>query len=252
MNTNTPAGCGPSRPVRVRQLRDDVWSDLDDVVTPEVSIEVDWKLEGGEAASGRSRLWGWPENHEPLVLGHVLLDVTHPGTVRGLCHSGRVEQVGPGRYSVTAFPVEAPVGSEPAPMRGADLFQAMAAFMAEPGLWNGTGCYHRAGLFDPRTGSLLHRTEDIGRHNCIDRMAGFCALNGVDPSGYLLLLSARVTASMYMKIRRLGVSFLMGQSAVTGAALDMAQADEATLIGFARVGERRFTVFTDLRGRVLP
>lgn len=243
----------------VRQLRNGVWQECEDVVSPEISITVDWTRDG---SPGRQcSLWAWPADLEPLALGHVLLDRVHPAAHSsdplssdlccGLRHTGRVRQTDSCSFLVETQSLLSPRLPEPPPLRGGDLLAAMAEFMSAPGLWDGTGCFHRAGLYNGATGQLVCRAEDIGRHNCIDRLAGYCAMHGLEISAHVLLLSARITASLYSKARRAGFSFLMSSSAVTAASVDMARSQDVTLLGFARDKESRFTVFSDARRRVL-
>ncbi|NHZ46889.1 sufurtransferase FdhD [Desulfovibrio sp. XJ01] len=267
--TRLPTGAMP-RHVSVRRYKDAAWGDMDDVLSREVPVRVEWGPEPGGAgeagiAAGSTRLWAWPHGLADLVLGHVLLDRVHPAVTGqepgawGIRHAGTVTDMSRGAddgdnlafaVSLRAAP-GAGVPQPPAPMRAAVLLDAMRAFMGEEGLWDGTGCFHRAGVYDPVQGRLLRRAEDIGRHNCIDRLAGWAAREGVDLAPRLLLVSARVTASLFAKARRAGFSFVASRSAVTTASVDMATEQGVTLVGFARDREERFTVFADAGGRVL-
>ena len=266
--TQLPGGAGGAdgavpRQVSVRRYKDAAWHDVDDVLSREVPVRVTWDAAPGEAgiAAGSTRLWAWPHGLTDLALGHVLLDRVHPAVTGqepgawGIRHAGAVADTGAAgdlAFQValrTAAPARPP--QPPMPMPAAVLLDAMRAFMGEEGLWDGTGCFHRAGVYDPVQGRLLRRAEDIGRHNCIDRLAGWAAREGVDLAPRLLLVSARVTASLFAKARRAGFSFIVSRSAVTTASVDMAEAQGVTLVGFARDREERFTVFADAGGRVL-
>ncbi|MDR3043470.1 MAG: formate dehydrogenase accessory sulfurtransferase FdhD [Desulfovibrio sp.] len=270
--TGLPAGAIP-RPVSVRRYKDAAWGDVDDVLSREVPVRVEWGPEPGGAGTagtvgivaGATRLWAWPHGLADLALGHVLLDRVHPAVTGqepgawGIRHAGTVTDMsrdaGEGDNLAFAVSLRAAPGTgapqPPAPMRAAVLLDAMRAFMGEEGLWDGTGCFHRAGVYDPVQGRLLRRAEDIGRHNCIDRLAGWAAREGVDLAPRLLLVSARVTASLFAKARRAGFSFIVSRSAVTTGSVDMATEQGVTLVGFARDREERFTVFADAGGRVL-
>uniref|UniRef100_B8DLC0 Formate dehydrogenase accessory protein FdhD, putative n=1 Tax=Nitratidesulfovibrio vulgaris (strain DSM 19637 / Miyazaki F) TaxID=883 RepID=B8DLC0_NITV9 len=267
--TQLPAGAIP-RQVSVRRYKDADWGDMDDVLSREVPVRVEWGPEPSDAgaagiAAGSTRLWAWPHGLADLALGHVLLDRVHPAVTGsepgawGIRHAGTVTDMsrdaGDGDNLAFAVSLRAAPGAgvpqPPAPMRAAVLLDAMRAFMGEEGLWDGTGCFHRAGVYDPVQGRLLRRAEDIGRHNCIDRLAGWAAREGVDLAPRLLLVSARVTASLFAKARRAGFSFVVSRSAVTTASVDMATEQGVTLVGFARDREERFTVFADAGGRVL-
>ncbi|HEU6437665.1 MAG TPA: formate dehydrogenase accessory sulfurtransferase FdhD [Nitratidesulfovibrio sp.] len=258
------------RQVSVRRYKDAAWGAVDDVVSREVPVQVAWGPEREDAGTagitaGATRLWAWPHGLADLALGHVLLDRVHPAVTGeepgawGIRHAGMVTAMSAdaGGGDALAFrvalraapPVVAP--QMPSPMRAAVLLDAMRAFMGEEGLWDGTGCFHRAGVYDPVQGRLLRRAEDIGRHNCIDRLAGWAAREGVDLAPRLLLVSARVTASLFAKARRAGFSFIVSRSAVTTGSVDMATEQGVTLVGFARDREERFTVFADAGSRVL-
>ena len=128
----------------------------------------------------------------------------------------------------------------------------METFLSLPGryprLWEETGCFHRAAAV--RANGLIQLAEDIGRHNCIDRLAGWAWRAGVAPEECLLLLSARITGSLYERAHLAGFRFLVSRAAVTTAATTRAERDGVTLIGFCRPRERRFTVFADSAERM--
>ncbi|MFQ8889463.1 MAG: hypothetical protein ACLR7Z_15055 [Bilophila wadsworthia] len=59
----------------VTRWKDGGWQHIDDAVSPEEPVYVSW--------SGSScRLWAWPDDLEPLAIGHVLLDRRHLGPKR--------------------------------------------------------------------------------------------------------------------------------------------------------------------------
>lgn len=176
----------------------------------------------------------------PFIPPVVMPDATH-GVMRADVSGGAMGHAPQG--SAALFP-----GRLSAP----ELLETMRMFMGAQGLWDGTGCFHRAGVFSVAKGEVVRRAEDIGRHNCIDRLAGWAAREGVDLSSHVLLVSARVTASLFAKARRAGFVWVVSRSAVTTASVDMARAQGVTLVGFARDREERFTVFTDSAGRVSP
>lgn len=241
------------------------WQHIDDSVSPEECVYVSWP-------GSSCRLWAWPDDLEPLCVGHALLDYLHLGPEAGpspyrMSGSVRAISIPPGIEARHAFAVElnregrrerdeTPSIS----MTPKDIVRHMDAFLSLEGscplLWESTGCFHRAGMFDPRSGVFLRLAEDIGRHNCIDRLAGWACLNGIDPASTVLFVSARITSSLYAKARRAGFSFLVSRSAVTSMPVEMAReqnrrhpAHPVTLLGFCRPREERFTVFAG-EGRI--
>jgi FdhD protein len=230
-----PAGL---RSVPCRQFKDQCWRDFDDVVTPETRIRV--VLDDQE-----SELWAYPFGLEDLALGHALLD---------LCPHGRIpalEQVEGERFFLRSAPGAAHTRG-PLPggaLAGEFIVERMGEFVAGAERWEATGCFHRAGALDPASGVFLAVVEDVGRHNCIDRLAGFCLRTGADPGRLALFVSARATASLMDKIGRAGFPLVVSRSAVTTAGRDVAVDQGLTLAGFARPG--RFTVFHDPGRRIL-
>lgn len=253
--------------VAARRFSRGRWQDLTEVAVCEERVRVLHER-------GASDLWAWPHDLEDLAVGHVLLDCAPfaPDSGADACHpphalpvplrAGRAERV-PAPAACHCLRVDfshkqgvrAP--ADPGPQAGprlsaATLQAAMRDFFAAPGHWDGTGSFHRAGLFCPAENRLIRVAEDIGRHNCLDRLAGFCARQGLSPGAHLLCLSARITGSLYAKARRAGFVLLASRGAVTGAALLMARAQGVSLAAFCRPQEERLTVFCDAAGRICP
>lgn len=229
-----------TRDVPCRRFRDGRFADITDAVAEEVRVTV--CLAGGVC----QRLHAAPIDPEILAMGHAALEMMPPGQVPVLVRSDglRFELAGRAQSSQGADP------SLPRPVGATALVGIMRRFIAEPGLWDGTGCYHRAALYDTIRDTFVARAEDIGRHNCLDRLVGHGVRHDVFLSELLLLLSCRVTASMMDKALRAGFRVIVSRSAVTEAALCAAREAGASLIGFAREAEGRFTVFTDALGKV--
>ena len=242
----------PCQSVTAREARrfyDGCWEQIEDVVSDEQELIIDWYDAAGKSG-GQIKLWAWPNDLGALALGHVLLE-TGPNKSRQ-CQAD-VKCLAPMHYHVTLRPAcaAAPYASLP-PLFGAQLLEAMRAFLTAATHWTGTGCFHQAGLFDPSANALLVRAEDIGRHNCLDRLAGWGAQNVISLQDKVLLTSARITGGYCAKALRAGLSVLVSRSAVTAAAIRLAEEHSATLIGFARSGEERLTLYTDVSGRITP
>lgn len=228
--------------VPCRRYRDGTTVQTVDDIAVEVGIEV--RCGPGPVR----RLYAAPLELDILAMGHAWLE---------MCPEGHVPAIGgrDGDPQTRCFVFEAvPAPPRNAPVPGGlldagQVVSLMRRFIAAPGLWDGTGCFHRAAAYDPDTGEFPFRAEDIGRHNCLDRLCGQAHLAGRPLSGLALFLSARVTASMCDKALRAGFRTVVSRSAVTTEAVRLAQAGGLSLAGFAREAENRFTVFCDDSGR---
>lgn len=99
-----------------------------------------------------------------------------------------------------------------------------------------TGGTHAAAIFS-RNGVLLALSEDIGRHNALDKAIGKILLTRKTDEAKILILSSRLSYEMVTKAARLSIEILAGVSSATSLAIDLANSVNMTLIGFHR-GQR--------------
>jgi FdhD protein len=85
--------------------------------------------------------------------------------------------------------------------------------------------------------------EDVGRHNAVDKIAGYMFLNGIRSEGKLLYTTGRLTSEMVIKIVRMEIPILISRNGFTAWGVDLARQANLTLIGRAK-GSR----FTALSG----
>jgi len=111
---------------------------------------------------------------------------------------------------------------------------------AQPGFAS-TGGLHAAGLFDAR-GTLLVAREDIGRHNAVDKVLGYCLREKRWPlAGHVLLVSGRISFEIAQKALAARVPLVAGVSAPSSLAIELAERAGMALIGFLR--GRSFNVY---------
>jgi len=98
-----------------------------------------------------------------------------------------------------------------------------------------TGGVHSSALSDGR--ELLFFSEDIGRHNAVDKLIGKAFLKNVSVENKILLTSGRVTSEIVTKAGRNRFPVLISRAAPSCMAINYAEDMGVTLVGFAR-GDR--------------
>jgi FdhD protein len=98
-----------------------------------------------------------------------------------------------------------------------------------------TGGVHSAALSDGK--DILFFSEDIGRHNAVDKLIGKAFLKGVSIENKILFTSGRVTSEIVTKAGRNRFPILISRAAASCMAISYAEDMGITLVGFAR-GDR--------------
>lgn len=120
------------------------------------------------------------------------------------------------------------------------LLAAVEAMRQYPGVYRRAGSVHGTALFHGTR--LLQLVEDVGRHNAVDTVSGWMAMQGVAGADKLLMTTGRLTSEMVMKAARIGVPMVVSRNGVTAMGLTLAQRLGMTLLG--RANGRRFLCYT--------
>jgi len=114
-----------------------------------------------------------------------------------------------------------------------DILNAMKEFERQSEIYRSVGGVHSV-LFQHPDFSVFN--EDIGRHNCFDKIGGVLLKNNkmtLVEAG-MLFVSGRVSSEIITKVIRLGVPVLVSRSTPTAAAVNLAREYDVTLLGYVR------------------
>jgi FdhD protein len=116
-----------------------------------------------------------------------------------------------------------------------DIRKLLSTFRNISKLYLETGGVHSAALSDGK--EILFFSEDIGRHNAVDKLIGKAFLQSVSIEDKVLITSGRVTSEIMTKAGRNRFPILISRAAPSCMAVSYAEDMGITLIGFAR-GDR--------------
>lgn len=104
-----------------------------------------------------------------------------------------------------------------------------------PSLYLEAGAIHGCVLC--RQDRPLAYMEDVGRHNAVDKIAGWMFRERIDPADKIFYTTGRLTSEMVIKTVRMGIPILVSRSGFTAWGVELARKAGLTLIGRAR-GQR--------------
>jgi FdhD protein len=119
-----------------------------------------------------------------------------------------------------------------ATLRTSWLYSLMKQINTAPSLYLKAGAIH--GCVLAQEDRILAYIEDVGRHNAVDKIAGWMFLNGVTPDDKIFYTTGRLTSEMVIKCVVMGIPILASRSGFTAWGVELARQAGLTLIGRAR------------------
>ena len=114
-------------------------------------------------------------------------------------------------------------------VRHTELMDVSRTVTNLPSLYLEAGAIHGAVLCQGT--EILAYFEDVGRHNAVDKVAGWMLLNGSPPADKLFYTTGRLTSEMVIKTVMMGIPILASRSGFTAWGVQLARQAGLTLIG---------------------
>ncbi len=179
-----------------------------------------------------------PENTIVRIKTH-----TDPDKDRILAGSGGIKYISPGCGSIDdAIAAELPPSIKSSMEADADIILELnSKNLSKQKYKNAFGGLHSASLFDS-SGEMILAMEDIGRHNCLDKIFGRIFIRELDPSDKIIFTSGRISLDLVFKVSRVSIPVVVTNSSVTHSAAVLADKIGLTIIGYAR--GNRFNIYS--------
>ena len=117
-------------------------------------------------------------------------------------------------------------------LRTSWLYALTRKINTSPSLYLAAGAIHGCVLCE-QDRPLLYM-EDVGRHNAIDKIAGYMHLHSIGPEGKIFYTTGRLTSEMVIKCVQMRIPILISRSGFTAWGVALAEKAGLTLIGRAK------------------
>ena len=112
------------------------------------------------------------------------------------------------------------------------IYGLSRAINTQPSIYLRAGAIHGCVLCE--ADQPLIYMEDVGRHNAIDKIAGYMLLNGMGPKNKIFYTTGRLTSEMVIKCVQMRIPILISRSGFTAWGVELARRANLTLIGRAK------------------
>ena len=112
------------------------------------------------------------------------------------------------------------------------LYRLLRKINGAPSLYLEAGAIHGCALC--HQDRVLAYVEDVGRHNAIDKLAGYMFVNALPGGDKIFYTTGRLTSEMVIKCVQMGIPILVSRSGFTAWGVELARQAGLTLIGRAK------------------
>jgi FdhD protein len=136
-------------------------------------------------------------------------------------------------FQLPASPIRSACSDRaPARFTPPQIFTLMQELAQRAENYRAHGGIHSAAVGDGQ--QLLLYSEDLGRHNTLDRIAGEALFKKIDLHGTLLVTSGRVSTEMVAKAAQLGIAMIASRTSPTDMAIKLSEQAGLALVGYVR------------------
>jgi FdhD protein len=191
------------------------------------SITVDWTL--GEGEMGQPGVAAIKTREGQSQAGHkTAARVVTTGCGQGSVFGDLVNDI-----DAIQLPADACIDQ-------ATLYALVNAIRLQETTYKSSGSVHACALF--QGSEMLMFVEDVGRHNAVDTIAGWMAMNDVSGHDKVFYTTGRLTSEMVIKSAQMGVPIAVSRSGITQMGLEVAQRVDLCAIG--RATNKRFLCYS--------
>ena len=122
--------------------------------------------------------------------------------------------------------------------------EATKSFGKQAVIYLKTGGVHAAAIYK-LNGEIIAFSEDVGRHNAVDKVIGVALTKNIDLNESFLISTGRITGDISIKAARARIPLVASLAAAIDSGIEVAKRTNLTLIGFVRGNRMNIYTFPD-------